>query len=91
MLQEPFPDDQPDDPEPDGSGPAADNDAPGPEQGLYVTLPTRWLALIATAPPSTAGTIYGLHARGFAGQLWAVDEYPRPRTGSGRRIVLRTG
>ena len=31
--------------------------------------PTRWLALIASAPPSAAGTVYGLHARGFAAQL----------------------
>jgi p-hydroxybenzoate 3-monooxygenase len=31
--------------------------------------PTRWLTLIAAAPPSAAGAIYGLHARGFAGQF----------------------
>jgi p-hydroxybenzoate 3-monooxygenase len=31
--------------------------------------PARWLTLIAAAPPSAAGAIYGLHARGFAGQF----------------------
>jgi len=36
---------------------------------VSATYPTRWLTLIAAAPPSTAGAIYGLHARGFAGQF----------------------
>ena len=36
---------------------------------LSATYPTRWLTLIAAAPPSAAGAIYGLHARGFAGQF----------------------
>jgi p-hydroxybenzoate 3-monooxygenase len=31
--------------------------------------PTRWLALIAAVPPPPAGTIYGLHEDGFAGQM----------------------
>ena len=31
--------------------------------------PFRWLTLIAAVPPSTSGTIYGLHRRGFAGQM----------------------
>jgi p-hydroxybenzoate 3-monooxygenase len=31
--------------------------------------PARWLTLIAAAPPSAAGAIYGLHERGFAGQF----------------------
>ena len=31
--------------------------------------PFRWLTLIAAVPPSTRGTIYGLHPRGFAGQM----------------------
>jgi len=31
--------------------------------------PTRWLALIAAVPPPPDGTIYGLHERGFAGQM----------------------
>ena len=29
----------------------------------------RWLTLIAAVPPSAGGGIYGLHARGFAGQF----------------------
>jgi len=33
------------------------------------TYPTRWLTLIAAAAPSTAGTVYALHADGFAGQM----------------------
>ena len=36
---------------------------------VSATYPTRWLTLIAAAPPSTAGAIYGLHTRGFAGQF----------------------
>jgi p-hydroxybenzoate 3-monooxygenase len=36
---------------------------------VSATYPTRWLTLIAAAPPSAAGAIYGLHARGFAGQF----------------------
>jgi p-hydroxybenzoate 3-monooxygenase len=36
---------------------------------VSAVYPTRWLTLIAAAPPSTPGAIYGLHARGFAGQL----------------------
>jgi p-hydroxybenzoate 3-monooxygenase len=39
------------------------------ESGVSAAYPTRWLTLIAAAPPSIAGTIYGLHARGFAGQM----------------------
>lgn len=31
--------------------------------------PARWLTLIAAVPPSAGGGIYGLHARGFAGQF----------------------
>ena len=37
--------------------------------GVSAAYPTRWLTLIAAAPPSAAGAIYGLHARGFAGQF----------------------
>jgi len=37
--------------------------------GASAAYPTRWLTLIAAVPPSAAGTIYGLHARGFAGQM----------------------
>ena len=36
---------------------------------VSAVYPTRWLTLIAAAPPSVAGAIYGLHARGFAGQF----------------------
>jgi p-hydroxybenzoate 3-monooxygenase len=36
---------------------------------VSATYPTRWLTLIAAAPPSAAGAIYGLHVRGFAGQF----------------------
>jgi p-hydroxybenzoate 3-monooxygenase len=42
---------------------------PARTAGVSAACPTRWLSLIAAAPPSTAGTIYGLHARGFAGQM----------------------
>jgi p-hydroxybenzoate 3-monooxygenase len=31
--------------------------------------PFRWLTLMAAVPPSSSGTIYGLHRRGFAGQM----------------------
>jgi p-hydroxybenzoate 3-monooxygenase len=31
--------------------------------------PFRWLTLMADAPPSSEGTVYGLHGRGFAGQM----------------------
>jgi p-hydroxybenzoate 3-monooxygenase len=34
-----------------------------------VVHPFRWLTLIAAAPPSSEGTVYGLHPRGFAGQM----------------------
>ena len=34
-----------------------------------VSHPFRWLTLIAAVPPSSEGTIYGLHRRGFAGQM----------------------
>jgi p-hydroxybenzoate 3-monooxygenase len=37
--------------------------------GVSAAYPTRWLTLIAAVPPSTAGTIYALHSRGFAGQM----------------------
>jgi hypothetical protein len=47
MPQDLFPDPGPDDAEP-GGFPPADEDAPGPEQGLYVTLP-------AGSSPATSG------------------------------------
>jgi p-hydroxybenzoate 3-monooxygenase len=34
-----------------------------------IDYPVRWLTMIADAPPSTQGTIYGLHRDGFAGQM----------------------
>jgi p-hydroxybenzoate 3-monooxygenase len=37
--------------------------------GFTAAYPTRWLALIAAVPPPPAGTIYGLHESGFAGQM----------------------
>ena len=44
MPQDLFPDPaRPDDAEPDGFPP--DEDAPGPEQGLYITLPAEHLTL----------------------------------------------
>ena len=43
MPQPPFPDPGPDDAEPDGFPPG--EDAPGPEQGLYITLPAEHLTL----------------------------------------------
>jgi len=36
---------------------------------LAVAYPFRWLTLIAAAPQSTDGTVYGLHRRGYAGQM----------------------
>ena len=36
---------------------------------ISAVYPVRWLTLIAAAPPSAGGGIYGLHARGFAGQF----------------------
>ena len=41
----------------------------GRTAGVSAAYPTRWLSLIAAAPPSPAGTVYGLHARGFAGEM----------------------
>ena len=34
-----------------------------------ISFPFRWLTLIAASPPASRGTIYGLHRRGFAGQM----------------------
>jgi p-hydroxybenzoate 3-monooxygenase len=48
--------------------------------GVSAAYPTRWLTLIAAAAPSAAGTVYGLHARGFAGQF--------PRSASMTRFML---
>ena len=64
MLQEPYPDNPPDDGEPDGSGPAEDSGAPwpdddpqGPEQGLFVTLPAEELSLAGFAQNGQADTM----------------------------------
>jgi p-hydroxybenzoate 3-monooxygenase len=42
-----------------------------------VAYPFRWLTLIAAAPPSTRGTVYGLHRRGFAGQMHRSETMTR--------------
>jgi p-hydroxybenzoate 3-monooxygenase len=39
--------------------------------------PVRWLTLIAAAAPSKARTLYGLHRRGFAGQMQRGPELTR--------------
>ena len=65
MLQEPFPDHQPDDRKPDGSGPAAESgggpcpedDSQGPEQGLFVCLPAEELSLAGFAQGGQADTM----------------------------------
>ena len=65
MLQEPFPDHQPDDRKPDGSGPAAESgggpcpedDSEGPEQGLFVCLPAEELSLAGFAQGGQADTM----------------------------------
>jgi p-hydroxybenzoate 3-monooxygenase len=36
---------------------------------IELTHPFRWLTLIAAAAPSKRGTLYGVHGRGFAGQM----------------------
>jgi p-hydroxybenzoate 3-monooxygenase len=36
---------------------------------LAIDHPFRWLTLIAEVAPSSKGTIYGIHPRGFAGQM----------------------
>jgi len=69
VLQEPPPDPQPDEPhfeqpQPDGSGPAGDSGAPwpdddaeGPEQGLFVCLPAEELSLAGFAQNGQADTM----------------------------------
>ena len=49
----------------DGAGSAVGAGA----AAFTAAYPTRWLALIAAVPPPPAGTIYGLHEDGFAGQM----------------------
>ena len=41
----------------------------GEADDVSVAYGFRWLTLIAAVPPSRHGTIYGLHRRGFAGQM----------------------
>jgi p-hydroxybenzoate 3-monooxygenase len=36
---------------------------------VVISHPFRWLAMIAAVPPSSRGTVYGLHRSGFAGQM----------------------
>jgi hypothetical protein len=64
VLQEPLPDPQPDDPEPDGSCPAAQSGVPepehdlqGPQQGLFVCLPAEELSLAGFAQNGQADTM----------------------------------
>ena len=64
MLQEPFPDDPPDDGKPEGSGPAGNSAAPwpdddlqGPGQGLFVCLPAEELSLAGFAQNGQADTM----------------------------------
>lgn len=38
-------------------------------EAASLSHPFRWLTLIAAVPPSRKGTIYGIHRRGFAGQM----------------------
>ena len=59
MPQDPFPDPGPDDGEPDGSPlpPAAEEDGPGLEQGLYVCLPAEHLTLAGFAQGGAADTM----------------------------------
>jgi p-hydroxybenzoate 3-monooxygenase len=49
----------------DGAGSALSAGA----AAVSAVYPARWLTLIATVSPSAGGAIYGLHARGFAGQF----------------------
>src|SRR5580700_5176877 len=56
MPQPPFPDPGPDDAEP-GGFPPADEDAPGPEQGLYITLPPEHLTLAGFCQGGAADTM----------------------------------
>ena len=51
-----FPEPGPDDAEPDGF-PPADEDAPGPEQGLYITLPAEHLTLSGFCQGGAADTM----------------------------------
>ena len=49
----------------DGAGSSLSDGA----AAVSAVYPARWLTLIAAVPPSAGGAIYGLHARGFAGQF----------------------
>ncbi len=52
--------------------------------------PFRWLTLIAAVPPASRGTIYGLHRRGFAGQMHrSADHDAVHARGSGDRRARR--
>jgi hypothetical protein len=64
VLQEPFPDQPPDDGQPEGSGPAGNGAAPGPDddpqgpgQGLFVCLPAEELSLAGFAQNGQADTM----------------------------------
>ena len=55
MLQDPFPSSGPDDAGPDDAEP--DSDAPGPQQGLFITLPAEELTLSGFAQNGQADTM----------------------------------
>ena len=55
LFTDPDPDPDPDDAEPDGFMP--DEDAPGPEQGLYITLPAEHLTLTGFCQGGAADTM----------------------------------
>jgi hypothetical protein len=57
MPQDLFPDREPDDREPDGSGPAPEDDGEGMAQGLYVCLPAEQVTLAGFAQGGQADTM----------------------------------
>jgi hypothetical protein len=57
MPQDLFPDREPDDREPDGSGPAPEDDGEGMAQGLYVCLPAEHVTLAGFAQGGQADTM----------------------------------
>jgi hypothetical protein len=98
MPQATFPDPGPDDAEPDGFPP--DEDAPGPEQGLYITLPAEQLTLagfcqggasdtMAPGPllATVVDTVTGQDGAGLAG---CSDDQLMGIISAGRRLESRS-
>jgi hypothetical protein len=98
MPQDLFPDPGPDDAEPDGFPPA--EDAPGPEQGLYITLPAEQLTLsgfcqggasdtMAPGPllATVVDTVTGQDGAGLAG---CSDDQLMGIISAGRRLESRS-